>query len=257
MILVFGGTSEANIITKALLDNGRKLVLSTATDMGKEGIAGHIKDNPNLNIISGTLVLEKIIELLKSKKFKVVVDVTHPFAVQATANIREACEQTRTDYFRLERKPFETENNKLVHKTDSFEQAANSATHLGEKIFLTIGIKNIKPFVKAIEDIKTQLIVRVLANSESKQTCLSHDIENNNIIAEDGPFSFAQNKTHFKNFQADVVVSKDSGTVGGVEEKIKACEELNIPIVLINRPSVQDNCFFDIDPLIKKVGAYA
>jgi precorrin-6A/cobalt-precorrin-6A reductase len=54
-----------------------------------------------------------------------------------------------------------------------------------------------------------------------------------------GPFSKELNKELFIKYNADVVVTKNSGTLGGADTKFAAVKELNLPMVIIDRPKVE------------------
>ncbi|MBR6267087.1 MAG: precorrin-6A/cobalt-precorrin-6A reductase, partial [Selenomonadaceae bacterium] len=58
------------------------------------------------------------------------------------------------------------------------------------------------------------------------------------IIAMQGPFSQTLNEAMFKQYDAQVIVTKNSGTIGGADTKFAAAEALGLPIVLIDRPKV-------------------
>jgi len=58
----------------------------------------------------------------------------------------------------------------------------------------------------------------------------------NQIIAAQGPFSQEWDEAMFKQLRIDVVVTKESGKVGGTLEKVQACHRLNIPLVILKRP---------------------
>ena len=58
----------------------------------------------------------------------------------------------------------------------------------------------------------------------------------------------------FKEYRADVVVTKDSGVIGGVPEKITAASKLNLPVLLIERPAVNyPNVANDMDKVICEI----
>ena len=42
----------------------------------------------------------------------------------------------------------------------------------------------------------------------------------------------------YAKYKADVVVMKNSGTLGGTETKLTAAIKMNLPIVLIDRPRI-------------------
>jgi precorrin-6A/cobalt-precorrin-6A reductase len=56
------------------------------------------------------------------------------------------------------------------------------------------------------------------------------------IIAMQGPFSYELNKALLIDYRASVLVTKESGPVGGTDNKIKAALDLGIPVILMERP---------------------
>jgi len=51
-----------------------------------------------------------------------------------------------------------------------------------------------------------------------------------------GPFSRELNRSMYEKYHADVIVTKNSGTIGGTDEKFQAAEDLGLPVVVIDRP---------------------
>ena len=69
-----------------------------------------------------------------------------------------------------------------------------------------------------------------------------------------GPFSREMNYHMFKESRADVVVTKDSGVIGGVLEKIEAASMLKLPVVLIERPAIHyPNVIYNLEQLLQKI----
>lgn len=58
----------------------------------------------NANILCGRLDEEQISALMLKNRYDMVIDSTHPYAVEATRNIRSACNKIGTRYVRLIRK---------------------------------------------------------------------------------------------------------------------------------------------------------
>lgn len=257
MILVFGGTTEANNLTDALLRKGHSVTVSCATRFGQEKVPsprrGEKQSEGGLKVVTGQLNTKDIINLLTENNYKAVIDATHPFAVSISQNTKQACEKTTTPYFRLERQNTQIITNGLVIKVKSFEEAAKKALKLGKRIFLTIGANNIKVFSKQAQNTDSAIIARVLNQQESVKKCQQAGVEKEFIIAENGLFSTAQNIEHFLKYEAEVVVSKDSGIAGGLTEKVKACAQLDIPLILIQRPQRDEDAYYDIDDLVKQV----
>ena len=53
-----------------------------------------------------------------------------------------------------------------------------------------------------------------------------------------GPFSEALNEELYKKYEADVVVTKNGGTVGGADTKFAAAMNLGLPLVIVERPRI-------------------
>jgi len=56
------------------------------------------------------------------------------------------------------------------------------------------------------------------------------------IVAMQGPFSHQLNVALFREYGADVIVTKNSGLVGGTASKMSAAQELGLALVVIGRP---------------------
>jgi precorrin-6A/cobalt-precorrin-6A reductase len=58
------------------------------------------------------------------------------------------------------------------------------------------------------------------------------------IVAIQGPFSHELNVAMFRQTGADVIVTKNSGVIGGSDSKFTAAMELGLPIIMIDRPVI-------------------
>ena len=50
------------------------------------------------------------------------------------------------------------------------------------------------------------------------------------------------NRELFRKYGAEVIITKNSGTIGGTDTKFAAAAALNLPIVLIDRPKLNYPC---------------
>ena len=98
-ICLFAGTTEGRKTAEFLAGQDADLTVCTATDYGGQLIA----PAPNIRISDRRLTEEEMREVFAAERFDLVIDATHPYAVQVTENIVRACEQTGTDYVRLMR----------------------------------------------------------------------------------------------------------------------------------------------------------
>ncbi len=150
-------------------------------------------------------------ELLKH--FDCCVDATHPYAAEASQNIRTACQQVGVPLRRLLRGE---SSHQEGHWVDSPEEAARWLAEHSGNVLLAIGAKGLSAF----QDLdRERLYPRVLPVVESIQACQAADIPTRNIIALHGPFSQELNCAMLKQYHIRYLVTKDGGRAGGLKRK--------------------------------------
>ena len=96
-LLLFAGTSEGRLLAEALVDQPIEVTACAATEYGRE----LLPDGGQVHARAGRLSLEEMTELTRTGGFDWAVDATHPYADQATANIRKAARAAGLPYLRL------------------------------------------------------------------------------------------------------------------------------------------------------------
>ena len=81
-----------------------------------------------------------------------------------------------------------------------------------------------------------RLWVRVLPTHEALSLCREAGVESAHVIAMQGPFTRDLNAAMYDMLDIRVMVTKDSGKQGGVEEKVIPALERDIHVILIDRP---------------------
>ena len=89
--------------------------------------------------------------------------------------------------------------------------------------FLTTGSNRLDLFAKDSKKYNKHIIARVLPAIASLQICENCGISPKDIVAVQGPFSESLNIALYEKYNADVVVMKNSGTLGGTETKFDSC----------------------------------
>lgn len=230
MILVLAGTTEARSVIDPLLQKGYKVVATTFSKYGKT----LLNDQDKLIVRDGRLDQDSFTGLIREKGIKAVIDATHPFAVNVSALAMTVCCRMELSYIRYERETTRLTEGQEVIITDNFTQAAERAAGYEGCVFLTVGVNNLEAFCRVISP--ERIAARVLPQLTSLEKCLTLGIAPANILAMQGPFSRELNRELYRRYQAGVVVTKDSGETGGVEEKLAAAADLGIPVVMVRRP---------------------
>ena len=162
------------------------------------------------------------------------IDATHPYAVEATKNIKAAAEKAGVGYLRLLRPASPLPENCLVF--ESAKQAAEALAAKEGNLLLATGAKELAQFAAIPPE---RLYPRVLPTLESIAACEAANIPHRNIIAMQGPFSFALNQAMMEQFHIRWLVTKDGGAAGGFDEKAAAASAAGAQLVVIRRPSEQ------------------
>ena len=118
------------------------------------------------------------------------------------------------------------------------EEAAREAARLGKTVFLTTGSRNLKAFTTS-EDLKGRTVIaRILPTAKVLAECEELGLTPKEIVALQGPFSEELNIALYRQYGADVVVTKNSGEIGGTDTKLTAAKKLGLPVVMIDRPKL-------------------
>ncbi|NLW23648.1 MAG: precorrin-6A reductase [Clostridia bacterium] len=234
MILVLGGTTEGRILAKNIQDTGRKVLLTTVSPYG-----GYLGQEEGVrDVRSKPLTSWELEQVLLQERVEKVVDATHPYAVQISKTAMEVCGKLAVPYGRFERESLVLPKHPLLVKVSGYEEAVERLATLGENIFLTTGSRNLALFCKTPVLKGKRIIARVLPEPEVLQHCRELGLKPDQVVALQGPFSKESNIWMYRHFQAQVVVTKESGNVGGFLSKWEACLELGLPLVVLARPKL-------------------
>ena len=240
-ILIFGGTAEGRRLAEFCARRGILFCVSVATDYGASLVNGG-------KVLSGRLTEAEMLDLIKEKRFKLVVDATHPFAIEATRNISSACKKANARLIRVTRERGKDEFGKYF---ETIEDLAKYLSKTDGNIFITTGGKNLSPFC-GIENYRERCAVRVLPDAVSR--CLELGFAKEKIIAAKGPFTEEENIEHLKKFGARYLATKDSGGAGGFNEKLGAAKKLKIEALVVKRPDEDGVSVSEAEKIILEAG---
>lgn len=234
MIFMLCGTSDARELALNLSRQGLPLQASVVTPSAAERL-----EAAAIRTRVGRLDKPAMISLLQEGSYRAVVDGSHPFALEAHANAMGAAAALGLPYFRYERQSLIYDNHPRLIVVHSYEEAARKAGELKGSVMLTTGGKTLEVFAEALlGDPDIRLTVRLLPCLENMEKCLSLGIEQRNIIALQGPFSREMNEALYRQYGTQVMITKESGAEGSVDEKLHAALDMGLYVILIMRPGM-------------------
>lgn len=231
-ILVFGGTTEGRKIAEFCNENEIEIYVSITSKYGDE----LLPESKWIHTIVGRMDEISMCEFIKNHNISTVIDATHPYAKEVTANIKKAARNI--NLYRVVREKLTqisqddsemTLEDKIIY-LDDINQVVEYLMDTEGKVFVTTGSKELGAFTR-INGFDERLIVRVLDSESVVNACKDMGFSDSNIIAKRGPFSYEENIKHFTN--ARYLVTKCSGKTGGYDDKIKAAIDMDMKVLAI------------------------
>ena len=224
-VLLFGGTWEGRELAEWLRDRDIPVTVCVATEYGSVLLPQGVE------ACTGRLDQAGMEEQMGRRPYTCVVDATHPYAAQASQNIRAACEASGTPLLRLLREESGTPDGAELFASAS--EAAEWLQNTQGNILLTTGAKELGVFAPLGGQ---RLYPRVLPLASSLASCEAAGVPGRNILALQGPFSRELNEALIRQYRIRYLVTKDGGRTGGFEEKAAAAQATGTTLVLIRRP---------------------
>jgi precorrin-6A/cobalt-precorrin-6A reductase len=246
MILLLGGTSETAEVATRLAELGYKVLVSSATD-AEQATGNH----PNISHRTGRLNRDEMIALIRNLSITSIVDVAHPYAVEAHEVSQQAADEAGIPRLAYVRPRTASDANILT--AANHEEAALLAFAQNRPVLLTTGSRNLEPYVLESRRTGTPLVARVLDYPPSIQECRDAGLDDEQIVVGRGPFSTEENRETIRQFSIGTLVTKDSGAAGGVEAKMEAARLEGCRVVLVQRPDAQGKACVTIDDLVMQV----
>ncbi len=226
-ILILGGTTEARDLA------GR---LGERTDLAVTlSLAGRTLDpapQPVPVRTGGFGGAEGLADYVGSHAIDLLIDATHPFAKQISANAHAASGATGIPLLRLERLGWEEVSGDRWTRVASVSDAVAALGEAPRRVFLTIGRQEAKVFDAAPQH---HYLVRSVDPVDPPLD--APDVE---YLLARGPFAVEDEIALLRDKGIDVIVSKNSGGEA-TQGKIVAARALGLPVLLIERAAVADD----------------
>ncbi len=230
--IVFGGTSEGRIIAQALYDMRVPAIICCATPLGEE----QLSVGRPVEVMTGRMDARAMRDLLVQHGSKLVIDATHPYAVEVSRNVKEACKQAGTPYVRVVREVTEVDGVACFMTLDDLVAWLN--TQEGT-VFVTLGAKEARE-MRNISDFEERVYLRMLPSPEGISASLGLGFPSRHIVAMQGPFSQRLNEAMFEEVHAAILVTKASGHLGGYQDKVAAARACGMKVAVLAKPPADE-----------------
>lgn len=258
-VFLLGGTKDSINIIRHLKENFEAEILTTTTTEYGAKLA---REGGSDMTIARPLPKDEIIKIFCEGNYDILIDATHPFAEHITGTSSSIARELNIPYIRFERPITNLENVDTSHirYVKSFDDAGKLIErefHEGNVLHFA-GANTMADIVKYVS--VDRFYPRILKVEKSIQKCSQLNIDPSHIIAMTGAATKAENIDLIEKYDAGVIITKESGEIGGVVEKIEAANDKNIAVVMIQRPKIdmleKSDIVNDLKELSEKIKSF-
>ena len=225
-ILILGGTTEARRLAAKLAARSDLAVTLSLAGRTENPVAQTVPVRRG-----GFGGAQGLAKYLQDEWIDLLVDATHPYAAQISANAAEAARITGVRAVALRRPAWASVGG---DRWTIVKDAAEAVAALGvapRRVFLALGRQELAPFeaapqhhylIRSVDPVEPPLAVPDAA-----------------YILARGPFSEAEDHALLAGRRIEMVVAKNSGG-SATYGKIAAARKLGIEVILLRRPSLPD-----------------
>lgn len=223
-VLLLGGTTEATALASKLSRDDRfRGVLSLAGRTANPA-ASEIPTR-----IGGFGGVQGLADYIGAHAIDVVVDATHPFAAQMSANAIAACQSCACPLVTLERHPWQRQDGDHWINCATVAEAVQALPKTPSIVFSGLGRLSLDELAAAPQH---HYIIRLI-DPPLRPLALPHV----SLIMGRGPFKTTDDVALFRQHSIDFVLAKNAGGTASVS-KIKAARVLGLTVMIIDRPFI-------------------
>ncbi|TMV09625.1 cobalt-precorrin-6A reductase [Ruegeria sediminis] len=219
-LLILGGTTEANTLAKAVAETGLPAIYSYA------GRVDSPRAQPLPTRVGGFGGAEGLAHFIAEHGITHVVDATHPFAAQMSANAVRACAETATPLAVLTRPAWEPVEGDDWRRVPDIPAAVAALNGAARRVFLAVGRMHLEDFASQTQH---HYLLRLVDEPDGLP------LPNCDVVVSRGPFTAEGDKALMERHRTQLVVSKNAGGTGA-RAKLDAARVLGLPVLMIDRP---------------------
>ena len=222
-ILILGGTQEAFQLAEQLAERGGIDFISSLAGRTREP-----RMPQGAARTGGFGGVEGLARYLRQERITHLVNATHPFAAQISANAVAAAEAADIPLLRLLRPAWTARPDDRWLAARHAAEAAELCRREGGRIFLTLGSGELDAFA---EIHNAHFLVRMVDAPEQLP------LRDYRVLTARGPFSLQDEQRLLAEHHIGLVVAKNSGGEA-TYAKLDAARRLGLPVVMIERPAI-------------------
>ena len=237
-ILLLGGVTEALAIARTL---SPEHVYSLA------GV-GRVPTDLRCQVrVGGYGGAEGLATYIRSEGITLLVDATHPYAAQMSANAAKAAGLAGIECWALRRPAWQPQTGDDWREVTDWAELVQALAPFQRPLF-TLG----REPLEHLQEIPPHQhwTLRALDPYPGTARC--------EVIGARGPFCLEDERALFAQRRIDVLISKNSGS-GATEPKLQVARELGLPVLVLKRPPLPqvDHTFTDAATLLAHMNQYA
>jgi precorrin-6A/cobalt-precorrin-6A reductase len=216
-VLLLGGVSEALALARHL----------AADDTYSLAGLGRVpEDLPCQMRVGGFGGAEGLAQFIAENRIGLLVDATHPYAAQISANAARAASLAGIPCWALRRPGWQAQAGDDWREVADWNELIHSLAPFQRPLF-TLG----REPLEHLDEIPAHQhwTVRCLHSQAATPRA--------EIIGARGPFTLESERELFARLQCDVLISKNSGSQA-TEHKLQVARELGVPVLVLRRPAL-------------------
>lgn len=230
-VLLLGGVTEALAIARTL---GPEHVYSLA------GV-GRVPTDLRCQVrVGGYGGAEGLAAFIRAEGISLLVDATHPYAAQISANAAVAAALAGIECWALRRPAWVAQPGDDWREVGGWSELVQALAPFNRPLF-TLG----REPMQHLEGIPAHQFwtLRALDSYPGNDRC--------EVLAARGPFALEDERRLFGSRRIDVLISKNSGSAA-TEPKLQVARELGLPVLVLRRPLLPevDRVFRGVEELV-------
>lgn len=239
-IWLIGGTQESAQLAAAIASTHLPVTVSVTTAAAQQlypSWSAATTDGATRKVWIGQLNDATIADFLNSEKVGVILDASHPYAIEISQLAITTANDFDLPYLRFERPVLSLDAEQWSNSENIYPDFATllaSDRLVGQRVLLIVGYRPLALFQPW--QARATLFARLLPSTTAINAAIAAGFTPDRLFAMRPPIAAELEKALWRQWEISLVVTKSSGTAGGEDVKRQVAAELEVPLIAIARP---------------------